>query len=336
MRYLTTLDVDDAWLDALAKACPSLEIRRHRADSAEDVPADVWAQTEILHTGYVLPDPASVPRLRWIQLDTSGVEHVRAHPIWSSGVEITTLGGIAPVPMAEFVIASVLDLAHHAPAVAALRRRRAWPSPAERLASLTPLPVDGATLTVVGYGRIGREVARIAHTLGLAVVALSRRGPRAEEPDIHFDTGRPFEHAAQVEHLPVSALPEVLARTDYLVVVVPLTPETAGLLGERELGRIKPGSCVVNVSRGGVVDETALLAALDAGRVRYAAMDVFDDEPLPADSPWWEHDQVLVTPHIAGLAPRYSEQVLDLVCTNVLRIEEGRPLLNRADRAAGY
>jgi phosphoglycerate dehydrogenase-like enzyme len=336
MNYLTTLDVDDAWLDALAKACPSLDVRRYRAESADEVPADVWAQTEILHTGYVLPDPASVPRLRWIQLDTSGIEHVRAHPIWSAGVEITTLGGIAPVPMAEFVIASVLDLAHHAPAVAALRRRRAWPSPAERLASLTPLAVDGATLTVVGYGRIGHEVARIAHTLGMTVVALSRRGPGAREADTHFDTGRAFDHAAHVEHRPATALPDVLPRTDFLVVVVPLTPETAGLIGAQEFARIRPGACVVNVSRGGVVVEEALLEALGSSQVRYAALDVFDDEPLPADSPWWEHDQVLVTPHIAGLAPRYSEQVLDLVCTNVVRIEEGRPLLNRADRAAGY
>jgi phosphoglycerate dehydrogenase-like enzyme len=335
ITYLTTLDLDDEWLDALVKACPNLDIRRQAATSADQISADVWAQTEILHTGNVLPDPALAPALRWIQLDTSGVEHVVGHPIWAEErVAITTLGGIAPVPMAEYVVMSLLQLAHHQPRLDALRRAKAWPSAADRLATLTPLPVDGATVTIVGYGRIGRECARLLHALGMKVVGVNRGGA-ARDAEV-FDSGRAFADRDAVRVLAVSQLDSVLAETDYLVVLTPHTPETAGLIDASRIARLKRGACVVNASRGGVVHESALLEALASEQVRYASLDVFDDEPLPPESVWWEHRSAMITPHVAGLAPRYAEQVLSLLAANLIRYREDRPLLNRADRAAGY
>lgn len=337
LNYLTTLDLDDDWLDALVAACPGLSVRRVAVSTADEVSPAVWSEVDVLHTSTVFPSLDQAPRLRWVQLDTSGVEHVMTEPIWSSDVVITTLGGIAPVPMAEFVTMSLLALAHHQPALDAIRLSRAWPTPDERLSQLTPLKVDGATACIVGYGRIGREVARLLQPMGMTVVGIRRSGvDDPGQPPLHFDTGRTRDGLEPVEVRPVSDLTAVLPRTDFLVVIVPRTGATAGLVGARELALLRPGACVVNVSRAGVVDETALLAALRSRQLRYAALDVFDDEPLPADSPWWDQPHTIVSPHVAGLAPRYLEHVLELVSTNVGRFQAGRPLLNRADRAAGY
>lgn len=332
--YLTTLDFDADWLDQLRQRVPDVEVRQHVAASADDIDPQVWADVDVLHTSQVVPTVDQSPRLRWVQLDTSGAEHLAGTELWESPVEITTLGGIAPVPMAEFSVMSLLALAHHQPMIDRLRRERRWPSAAERLATLTPLPVDGATATIVGYGRIGREISRVLQTLGMHVIGVSRTGG-ATRRDHQFDTGRLTEVDA-TERRRTDELDDVLPRTDYLVVTVPRTPATLGMIGERELGLLPPGACLVNVSRGGIVSEDAVLRALEQGPLRYASLDVFEDEPLAPDSRWWTADDVLVTPHVAGLAPRYREQVLELVSTNLVRHRQRQPLLNRVDRAAGY
>jgi phosphoglycerate dehydrogenase-like enzyme len=335
LTYLTTLDLPDRWLAQLASTCPGLNIHREVVDSADQIPAELWGAVDVLHTSAVFPDPLQAPRLRWIQLDTSGAEHVTANPIWDTDIEITTLGGIAPVPMAEFTTYALLGLAHHQPLIEQARSSKSWPSPEHRLATMTPLPVDGATATIVGYGRIGREIARLLSTLGMHVIGVSRRGGTGRGDDF-FDTGRTRGDDERVDRRRVDELMGVLGRTDYLIVVVPYTPQTAGMIGKEEIATLKPGACLINVARGGIVDEPALREALDSGQIRYAALDVFDDEPLPSTSPWWDHPRVLLTPHVAGLAPRYAEQVLELLTTNLGRLRDGRPLLNRVDRAAGY
>jgi phosphoglycerate dehydrogenase-like enzyme len=131
-------------------------------------------------------------------------------------------------------------------------------------------------------------------------------------------------------------LGDLLAAADYVVVVVPLTPQTRGLIDADALAAMRPDAVLVNVARGGVVDEPALLDAVRGGNLGGAVLDVFAEEPLSPDSPWWNEPNVLVTPHVAGLAPRYAEQVLDLVADNLCRFRDGRPLLNRVDRARGY
>ena len=335
-QYLTTLPLDDDWLARLATSCPDLTIRREVVADPAEIPDSVWRQVDILHTSSVLPSPDQAPRLSWIQLDTSGVEHVSGHPVWRAGVDVTTLGGIAPVPMGEFTTYCLLGLAHHQPLLDEFRRERHWPSAADRLAMLTPLPVDGATATIVGYGRIGQEVARLLQGLGMNIVGVSRRGPSARPDQPQFDTGRGSLDPDSIEHVAIADMAHVLPRTDYLIVIVPRTPDTVGLLGREEFALLKHGACLVNVARGGVVDEQALLETLRAGRLRYAALDVFEDEPLPDDSPWWEESRTLISPHVAGLTSRYREQVLELVSTNVVRYLSGQPLLNRADHASGY
>jgi phosphoglycerate dehydrogenase-like enzyme len=341
IRYLCTLDFDQDWLDALAAAVPGVDVRQLTTDSIDSIPADVLAEVDVLHTFAALPVRAQVPKLRWIQLDTSGVDHLSQHPIWSDErCEITTIGGVSPGPIAEFVQFAVLGYAHRLPAVLDARRTRHWPNPAERWRDYGPAPVVGATAAIVGYGRIGREIGRRLHALGVHVIGVSRSGRvgDAARLDNYYDAFRPADELAAdpAELMTPDQLPDALARADYVVVVVPLTEQTRGLLDAEAIKAMKPGAVLINVARGGIVDEAALLDAVRSGAVGGAVLDVFADEPLPPDSPWWDEPTVLVTPHISGLAAAYRDQVGLIVAENLRRFVTGRALLNRVDRVAGY
>ncbi|MRX44759.1 D-2-hydroxyacid dehydrogenase [Agromyces kandeliae] len=331
--YLCTLPLPEEWFGELRRRLPDVEI--HRASVDRPPEPDVLARVDFLHTSEWFPDRADAPALRCIQLDTSGVDHVRSTSLWDTTIPITTLGGIAPVPMAEYAMMAILELAHRMPLIERHRAERSWPSNAERLANLTPVDLPGATVGVVGYGRIGREISRLAGAFGMNVLGVSRSG-RAGAGGDKFDTGRSTAGEDRAELFPVSELDEVLRRSDVLVVVVPLTESTRGLIGAGQLDQLRPGSFVVNIARGGIVDEAALLDRLRDGRVGGVALDVFDDEPLPPDSPWWSESGALITPHVAGLAPQYHAQTLDLVVENLTRLAEDRPLVNEVDRVAGY
>ncbi|HWR86747.1 MAG TPA: D-2-hydroxyacid dehydrogenase, partial [Rhodoglobus sp.] len=321
-----------SWFAELGRRMPDVEI--HRA-SGGAVDAGVLSRTDLLHTSDWFPTPEQAPGLRCVQLDTSGVDHVRATGLWQTGVPIATLGGIAPVPMAEYALMATLELAHRIPLVQRHRDGRTWPTNAERLERLTPRQLGGSTMGIIGYGRIGREIARLADVFGMHVLGV-RRTAGADPPAEKFDTGRQVAGADRTEVFPMSELSQVLRRSDVLVVVVPLTELTRGLIGPEQLDLLPRGALVVNIARGGIVDESALLHRLRDGSIGGAALDVFDDEPLPPDSPWWREPNVLMTPHVAGLAPQYHAQTLDLVVENLGRLADGRPILNEVDRAAGY
>jgi phosphoglycerate dehydrogenase-like enzyme len=181
-------------------------------------------------------------------------------------------------------------------------------------------------MAIVGYGNIGRGIARAAMAFGIVACGV-RRGARtvayADEPP-------------GVRVRSVAELDAVLAEADWVVVVVPGTPETLGLIGPAQFAAMKPGAHLVHVARGGVVDEDALLAALDGGRLAGAALDVFAAEPLPPESRLWDHPRVLVTPHVSGLASDYATQVQRLFSDNLRRFLEGRALRNVIDRRLGY
>jgi len=333
LTYLCSLPLPDAWFDELRARMP--EVAVHRMTSGTAPSAEVLAAVDLLHTSEWLPASSDVPSLRLVQLDTSGVDHVRGTSLWESGVPIATLGGIAPVPMAEYALMSILELAHRMPRIVRHRTDRTWPSNSERLVSLTPRQVAGSTVGIVGYGRIGREISRLATSFGMRVLGVSRSGTRAAAVD-KFDTGRQTIDDDAAELFPIDRLDEVLRRSDFLVVVVPLTELTRGLIGASQLDLLPAGAFVINIARGGIVDEDALLERLRDGRIGGVALDVFDEEPLNAESAWWTEPGAMITPHVAGLAPQYHAQTLDLVVENLNRLAENRPLLNEVDRAAGY
>nr|WP_286329680.1 NAD(P)-dependent oxidoreductase [Agromyces marinus] len=193
----------------------------------------------------------------------------------------------------------------------------------------------GATVGIVGYGRIGREISRLAEVFGMNVLGVSRSGRPPVDAE-KFDTGRRSVAEDRAELFAMDRLDEVLRRSDFLVVVVPLTELTRGMIGAQQLDLLPPGAHVINIARGGIVDESALLERVRDGRIAGVALDVFDDEPLPPTSAWWSEPNALVTPHVAGLAPQYHAQTLDLVVENLTRLAENRPIVNEVDRAAGY
>lgn len=334
LHVLVTLDFPASFLDQI-RAVDQRIVIDHQPMSehggTRDVPDSALKRAEVMYTSSVLPGPVQAPCLRWVQLDTSGIDHVRESPLWDSDIPLTTLGGVSPAPLAEWIIMMVLAHAHHLRRTEALATTETWPSREHRWTQLMPRNLRASTLGIIGYGRIGKEVARLARALDMEVLAVrrgtgaagdARFGARPAVPDV-------TEHGAD-------GLLEVLSRSDYVALTVPLTAETENLIGVPELAATKSGAVLVNGSRGGVVDETALLAALERGQLDQVASDVFDEEPLPAGHRLWSHPRSVVTPHIAGFAPDYLEAVATLFTTNLGHYLAGEPLLNVANRRKGY
>lgn len=332
LHVLVTVDFPESFLEEVRAVDARIVVHHHPVTlDGAGAPAAVLAQAEVMYTSDVLPGRTAAPALRWAQLDTSGIDHVRPSALWDTDVVITTLGGVSPAPLAEWVLMMVLAHAHHLRETERLAAQRQWPSRQDRWKLLMPRDLRRSTMGIVGYGRIGREVARLARSFGMEVLAV-RRGRDAAAANRCGE----LSGVVGVSAVDVDGLPSVLARSDYVVLTVPLTPETLGLIGARELDMMKSGAVLVNASRGGVVDESALLDALDRGHVDLAASDVFVHEPLPRDHPLWSHPRSVVTPHVAGFAPDYLDVVSTLFTQNLRRYLDELPLLNVADRQRGY
>ena len=339
INYLSTLSFDDAFLEQVRNATDGVEVIQITAQSVAEIDATTWSQVDVLHTSTLFCDPAIAPRLKWVQLDTSGVDHVRDQPLWQSSVPITTIGGVSAVPLAEYVIWSILGTAHRLPELIQVHTSHDWPSPEERWRRMLPAPVRGATVGIVGYGRIGREIGRLAGALGMNVIGLSRTaGKRKDKSSIYFTVQtRPVDAPADIaEIVGPKSLNSLLERSDFLVVVVPLTDSTRNLIDATALAHLKHAAVVINVARGGIVDETALRSGLRSGRISAAVLDVFDIEPLGPDNAWWTEPNVFVSAHVSGFAPEYSSQISAIVSENMRRFGSGDTLMNLVDREQGY
>jgi phosphoglycerate dehydrogenase-like enzyme len=262
-----------------------------------------------------------LPRLRWVHATSAGAgEQVRSAGLPAEAlkrVTVTTSSGVHAVPLAEFSILGLLAVAKELPLFVEHQRARAWPEIRRPLRELS-----GQTLFLVGLGEIGREVARLGKALGMRTVGFRRT------------QGPPPDHVDEV-HGP-ERLAELAGRADAMVVSLPLTDQTAGLIDRATIDRL-PASCIfVNVGRGGVVDEPALVDALRERRIAGAVLDVFATEPLPEDSPLWALPNVLVTPHAAALSARENERIVELFTDNLRRYLDGRPLRNVVEPGVYY
>lgn len=257
---------------------------------------------------------ARAGRLRLIQMSGAGVDSLLPAPDLPAGVRVANARGVHEPEMPEFLLAMVLALAKRVPRAATQQARREW-------RMFAGLRLDGATAGILGLGAIGHSLARRLGALGMRVIG-TRRG------------GRPLA-GVDVVHGP-DGTDRVLRESDVVVVLLPLTEETRGRLDARALGLMKPRALLVNAARGGIVDEEALARALHEGRLGGAAVDVFEEEPLPPESPLWDAPGCLVTPHVAGLTRDYMERVGALFVDNVRRLEAGRPLANEIDPRRGY
>lgn len=284
----------------------------------------ILAQTEVVLSNPVVPEDIAsrAPRLRWIQLTSAGVDRLLDAPVLRAGITVTTASGIHAVPISEYVIGAMIAFAKGFP--------RAWRAKAERAwQPYWPDELEGRTVGVIGLGAIGTRVARLAHHLEMRVLGVRRS---AVQRALGRDAGAPF----LAEVLPLGDLGYLLAESDYVVVAVPLTPDSRGLIGEAELRTMKRNAVIINVARGAVIDEGALVRALKEGWIAGAALDVFETEPLPGESELWGMENVLITPHVSGGTPRYMERAVELFCDNLRRYLAGEPLRNVVDPARGY
>jgi phosphoglycerate dehydrogenase-like enzyme len=223
--------------------------------------------------------------------------------------------------MAEHVLAVTLALARQLHTAMRHQVNHRWAQ--DLLESQGLLTLRGRRMGIVGLGSIGMEVARLAAPWGLKVSAIRRRADLERPPEVD-------------ELLPPDRLDDLLAKSNVVVLAAPLTAATRALIGRRELSLMKRGAFLVNVGRGGLVDDEALVAALRTGHLGGAALDVFAEEPLPASSPYWDLPNVIVTPHTSGTMEDYWDQLVSLFSENLRRFEAGLPLLNVVDKLAGY
>ncbi len=259
---------------------------------------------------------AAAPRLRWFHTVSAGVDRLAVAELAKDGLVLTNNSGSYDIPIAEFVLATIFAAAKRLSAHLRAQREHRWVRDPQEHAELRD-----TVLVVLGLGRIGNELGRLARALGMRVIGVRRHA-------------RPSEHAERV--VAPDRLAEVAREADYLAVTAPLTVETRGLVSREVIAAMKRTAWLVNIARGPIVDEVALLEALRARSIGGAAIDAWWQEPLPADSPWWDLDNVIVTPHHSNSSPLLRERTLALFAENLRRFQRGEPLLNVVDKRLGY
>jgi phosphoglycerate dehydrogenase-like enzyme len=323
------------WLERLQRLSPNLRIERWPSHSA--IPDDLWQEVEILYTSFAtaLPSPERAPRLRWVQLYSAGPDPILNHPLFQTPVIFTTASGVHAVNMAEYVFSVVLAWFHRLPRMLRWQQQGQWPSNAERTSVFKGDELWGKTIAIVGYGSIGRQVARLAKTFGMRVLAMQRGSDHRDHGFQFPGIGDP-EGVLPDRHFTSDQFHAMLSESDVVVIAVPLTPKTRGMFDELAFQAMKPASFLVNIARGDICDEAALVHALQEKRIAGAALDVFSQEPLPPNHPLWHQDNVLMTPHSAGLTPQYNERAAVIFEENLRRYLAGEPLYNVVDKMQGY
>jgi phosphoglycerate dehydrogenase-like enzyme len=333
LNVVVTMPFPEPLLERLRRVSPAVRVNRDDPQSA-----DYWG-ADVVYAGAPPRDlRGRAPRLKWVQLHMAGVDALARHPLYTeSTIPLTTTSGVHAATIAEYAITVLLALAHRVPRMVEWKARGAWPPDAQRWPLFVPSEVRGTTLGVVGYGSIGRELARIAKSAFAMTVLACKRDPacRRDAGWTPPGTGDP-EGALPDAWLAPGGLPELLARSDVVALCAPLTAETRGLIGARELNTMKPSAYLVSVGRGASVDESALAQALADRRIAGAAIDVFAQEPPPAGHPLYALDNVILSPHVSGFLPSYDEGCTELFAENLRRYLDGAPLLNLVDRARGY
>ena len=323
-------------LERIKAVAPGSRIVNLSVEGLADGPVD---DVEVLLRGWLVAEAfdrllTRATHLTWVHSATSGVERALTPAALARDVLVTNARGVFSRPIAEHVLLMILAVSRHLPELLDLRHERTWqPLEGRELRELT--------IGIVGYGSLGQAVASLASAFGARVVAMRRRPDAAGETRPARDPGAggddvfPFEPRLDRLVGP-DQLHELLAVSDIVVLAAPLTPETEGMIDEAALGAMKRDAWLINVARGRLVDDTALIRALRENRIGGAALDTFRDEPLPQASPYWELANVILTPHTAWSSARVLDRSIDLFCDNLVRYSRGESLRNVVDPAAGY
>jgi phosphoglycerate dehydrogenase-like enzyme len=317
-------------LDLIRDAAPGSRLVTLSVEGLADGPLE---DVEVLLRGWLSGDAfdrllARAPNLSWVHSATTGVELALTPAARERGIVITNARGVFSRPIAEYVLMMILAVSRRLPQLLELQRERTWQ------------PLEGAelrdvTVGIVGLGSIGRAVGALATAFGCRVIATRRRTAAGSAAA----TADPDEGVGQINLdrvLGPEGLPALLGESDFVVLAAPLTPETEGMIDADALAAMKPGSWLINVARGRLVDERALLRALHDGPLGGAVLDTFADEPLPPASPFYDLPNVIVTPHTSWSSGRVLDRSVELFCDNLRRFSRGEELLNVVDPTAGY
>lgn len=318
-------------LERIREAAPGARIVMLTVEGIADGPLD---DVEVMLRG---PLPAAVfdrvlaraPRLAWVHSATAGVERVLTPASRARGLVITNARGVFSRPIAEYVMLMILAVSRRLPQLLELQRERTWQ------------PLEGSelrdvTVGIVGLGSMGRAVGALATAFGCRVIAVRRRAAAGTAAAVGELEELPLGEAMLERVDGPEGLPALMAESDFVVLAAPLTPETEGMIDEAVLAAAKPGSWIINVARGRLIDERALVRALRGGPIGGAVLDTFAEEPLPATSPFYDLSNVILTPHTSWSSGRVLDRSVELFCENVRRFAAGEPLLNVVDPDAGY
>lgn len=311
-----------AWFgERLANEFPQVRITPR--DTYEGIEEDL-RDAEVIFTISLRPEQfAAAPNLRWIHAPTAAVHQFLFAELVKSEVVVTNSREVHGPVVAEHVMALIFALAKKIPQAAVFQQKHVWGQEAIWNEGAHPREIAGATLGLIGVGSIGRRVAQMASALGMRVLAV-REHVEKERPEGVEEVFTPL------------ALDEMLKQSDYVVVAAPLIAATHGLIDAERLAAMKAEACLINVGRGAQVDEAALVEALRARRIAGAALDVFEREPLPADSPLWSLENLLITPHTAGLTEKLWHRHYELFSENLRRYLARKPLQFVVDKRKGY
>jgi phosphoglycerate dehydrogenase-like enzyme len=317
-------------LELIRAAAPGARIVTLSREGLTDEPVE---DVEVLLRGWLSSDAfdrllARAPRLNYVHSASAGVERALTPTALERGLVITNARGVFSRPIAEYVLMMILAVSRRLPGLLELQRERTWQP-------LEGVELRDVTVGIVGLGSIGRAVGALATAFGCRVIAVRRRsdGGTAIAAD---DETRSFGEVMLDRVGGPEALPDLLAESDFVVLAAPLTAETADMIDEAALAAMKPTAWLVNIARGRLVDERALLDALREGRIGGAILDTFREEPLPPTSPFYDLPNVIVTPHTSWSSGRVLDRSVELFCDNLRRYAAGEPLLNVVDPAAGY
>jgi phosphoglycerate dehydrogenase-like enzyme len=336
LKILSAISLTEPQVEKIKAVDPRIELHWYGRKDATRIPAELWREAEVLLTsGTLLPPPDQTPALKWIQFYFAGVEKAFQQEVFlRGGIQLTSASGTMVSQMGEYVMMALLMLGHKAPEMFRFQQQKVWHE--HRIEKLEPIELRGSTVGIVGYGSIGREVARLLYSYGAKVLA-TKRDVLHPEDDGYVPEGLGDPKGNYFHRLyPNEALNAMLKECDFVVVSSPLTAETHQLISAEQFAVMKPGAFLLNVSRGPVVDTNALIEAARSGRLGGAVLDVFDEEPLPSDSPLWDAPNVVITPHIAGVSKRSMDALVDLFVTNLGRYLNGQELYNLIDPEQGY
>jgi phosphoglycerate dehydrogenase-like enzyme len=324
-------------LDAIRAAAPGARIVTLSVEGLADAPVD---DVEVLLRGWLSSDAferllAHAPRLSWVHSASAGVERALTPGARERGIVITNARGVFSRPIAEYVMMMILAVSRKLPGLLELQRERTWQP-------LEGTELRDVTVGIVGLGSIGRAVGALARAFGCRVVATRRRPTDGSGSGVAYDAagaaGREHEFGeVMLDRVGgPETLPSLLAESDFVVLAAPLTPDTEEMIDAATLALMKPGAWLINVARGRLVDERALIRALRDGPIGWAILDTFRDEPLPPSSPFYDLPNVIVTPHTSWSSGRVLDRSVELFCDNLRRYAAGEPLLNVVDPALGY